>query len=317
MHKKISNYRFASLTTPIVLCLCVCLLATSVVQAQKTPKIFTTEQANSTASTNLSYVNALEGEYRNATDPVEKKLLRNRLIYIGVEQIDTEFNAFRKNSRKRNDLLQFLFDFLEIGVSTTISVINGERAKTVLAEALTGFKGTRTAVNKNFRLMETQILFNKMVANRAKRLELIYGKLNQDSDSYPWERARTELKDYFYAGTIDEALNSLSIDTGAEATVATAKVERLKIKTLDQLTSAVTCDKNRIALFAKAKAGDAAALTKLKEAVKANLELAPGKNATDIDALNVAGLEALYKDILRRFLDTPDSTQGLCDAMKP
>lgn len=317
MTKRASCCRFVSLTTPIVLSVCVCFLGTSLVQAQNTPKIFKTDQAASTAATNMTYVNSLESQYIAATDPEQKKLLRNRLIYIAVEQVDTEFNAYRKKSRKRNDLLQFLFDFLEIGATTTISVIRGERAKSVLGEALTGFKAARISANKNFRLLETQILFNKMVANRAKKLDLIYNKLNQDVVSYPWERARSELKEYFFAGTIDDALNSLSIDTGAEASEATAKVETLKIKTLAQLEAATTCDDNREALFKKAKAGDAAATKKLRDALIANLDLATGKTEADIKALDVPGLEAAYKKVFRDFLDTPEKTQKLCDAMKP
>src|SRR5258706_4120370 len=104
-------------TTIIILCLCVCLLNSSLALGQKTPQIFKTDQANSTSAMNKAYVNSLEAAYTTAATPNEKKLIRNRLIFIGVEQIDTVFNDYRKKSRKRNDLLQFLFDFLEIGIS--------------------------------------------------------------------------------------------------------------------------------------------------------------------------------------------------------
>lgn len=298
----------------IVLALCICLVSPTLVHAQKTPSIFKTEKAASTSATNMDYVNTLESAYSTATGDAQK-LLRNRLIYIGVEQIDTEFNEYRKKSRKRNDLLQFLFDFLEIGMSTTIGIINGERAKSVIAEALTGFKGTRTAANKNFRLMETQILFNKMVSNRAQRLSLIYGKLDKDTVSYPWERARTELRDYFYAGTVDDALNTLSIDTGAEASAATANVQRLKTKTLAQLADATTCDDNRASLFTRAKANDQTAIQKLKTALKATPTLS-GKTAAEIDALDVTGLENLFREIALRTLNEPEKMQPLCDALR-
>lgn len=213
----------------IVLFLCVCLLSASWVRAQKTPSIFKTDKSGSTSAMNMDYINSLESEYKDAArSRDDRKLIRNRLIYIGIEQIDTEFNEYRKKSRKRNDLLQFLFDFLEIGMSTTIGIINGERAKSVIAEALTGFKGTRTAANKNFHLLERQILFNKMVASRAIKLGEIYEKLNEDIVSYPWERARTELKNYFFAGTFDDALGALSIETGALASDAEETLKGIK-----------------------------------------------------------------------------------------
>ncbi len=291
-----------------------CIFVTTVVQAQNTPPIFKTNKSASTAATNMDYVNELEGLYKNATGD-QKKLLRNRLIYIGVEQIDTEFNTFRKKARKRNDLLQFIFDFLEIGATATIGIINGERAKSVIGEALTGFKAARISANKNFRLMETQVLFNKMVANRAKRLSLIYGKLNNDTDSYPWERARSELKEYFFAGTVDDALNSLSIDTGAEASEATVNVERLKTKTLAELEIAASCDQNRADLFRRARANDSAAITKLKDALKANLALT-NRTAAEIEALDVGGLETVYREIAVRTLNDPARMNPLCEALK-
>lgn len=205
-----------------VLSLCVCFVGGGTVRAQKNPPIFKTESGNSggsTSATNMVYVNSLESEYKAAevNDKEAAKLLRNKLIYIGVEQIDTYFNDYRRKSRKRNELVQFILDFLEIGASTALAITNGDRAREVIAESLNGFKGGRSSLNKNFRLLETQILFNKMVANRADRLGEIYKKLNESVVSYPWERARSDLKNYLYAGTVDDALNSLSIETGNEA----------------------------------------------------------------------------------------------------
>lgn len=223
-----SRYLIRSTTTTIF-CLCLCLLSSSLVQAQKAPPIFKNDdkQNISTSATNMTYVNGLVA-IAGGADKEAAKIARNKLIFIGVEQVDTEFNNYRKKSRKRNELLQFLFDFLEIGASTAIAITGGERVKEVIAEALTGFKGARTSFNKNFKLLELQILFNKMVAKRSQRLSAIYEKLNDPVLSYPWERARVELRDYFFAGTIDEALSSLNVDTGAEASIRQKELEDIK-----------------------------------------------------------------------------------------
>ena len=231
MQVKSSGVRgFVQLTTITVAGLCLCLLSSTVVRAQKTPTIFKTESGNksvSTSATNIDYINRLETDAQSS-DREKAKIARNKLIFIGVEQIDAEFNNYRKKSRKRNDLLQFIFDFLEIGASTAIAITGGERVKEVIAEALTGFKGARASFNKNFKLLELQILFNKMVSKRSQRLSAIYEKLNEEVISYPWERARIELRDYFFAGTIDEALSSLNIDTGSEANTAQRELEGIK-----------------------------------------------------------------------------------------
>jgi hypothetical protein len=206
--------------------------------AQKTPSIFKTDDKDSAVSTsasNMQYIielerryKAAEGDEATAGSRETAKRLRNKLIYISVEQIDEVFQGYRRKSRKRTEWVQFLLDFLEVGASTAIAITNGERAKEVIAEALTGFKGGRSSLNKNFKLLETQILFNKMVANRSARLKEIYGKLDEDAISYPWERARSELRTYLYAGTIDDALNSLSIETGNEASDQQRQLEDVK-----------------------------------------------------------------------------------------
>jgi hypothetical protein len=210
-----------------VLCCCAYLVSGGTAAAQKAPSVFNTDvksdpdpcSSKSTSASNIEYIICLESTYRTAetTDKETAKRLRNKLIYISVEQIDEVFQGYRTKKRKRGEWLQFLLDFLEVGASTAIAITNGERAKEVIAEALTGFKGGRSSLNKNFKLLETQILFNKMVANRSARLKEIYDKLNNDVVSYPWERARSELRTYLYAGTIDDALTSLSIETGDEA----------------------------------------------------------------------------------------------------
>jgi len=298
--------------------LCVIQFTAGSVQAQKQPPLLKGE-----AEAEKGYVQNLLNQYQSG-DPDQAKLARNKLIYTGVEQIDVVFNQYRKNSRKRNDLLQFLFDFLEIGMSSTAAVINGERAKTVLNEVLTGFKGTHTAANKDFRLLEAQIVFNKMVANRAKVLKGIYDNLNAEVRTYPWEKARTDLRNYFFAGTMDDALSSLNVDTGAEANEAVkakddAAVE-LRISTPAEVKQAQTCDQDRAAVFLLARDHDATkagpAIKKLQKALTDNLDLIPDKTAADIQALDVTGLEKIYKEVFRRFLNNPEKVQKLCDALK-
>ena len=211
--KKTGFPNFLRPSAVTVLCLCVSLLTGTGVRAQKKPPIFKSDGGGGADTASVSNILATYRANEAANDEVVN-IVSNKLIYIAVEQIDLVFNDSRRKSRKRTALLQFIFDFLEIGASTAIAITNGERAKEVIAEALTGFKGGRTSINKNFKLEETQILFNKMVANRADRLSEIYKQLNDDVKTYPWERARAELQNYLFAGTIDDALSSLSIYTG-------------------------------------------------------------------------------------------------------
>lgn len=208
----------------IALSVFICVLLCPSVRAQKTPPILKNDESS---AFNTDQIKTLRDK-ANSGDTEEAKWARNRLIAITVEQIDTAFKDYRKKDRKNTDRLQFLFDFLEIGASSAISIVGGSRPKALIGEALSLFQGSRSAFNKDFRFLEKKILFDKMVAIRAEKLAAIYNKFDKSVYEYPWEQARSELNSYFYAGTIDEALNTLSHETGKQATDAEASLARAK-----------------------------------------------------------------------------------------
>jgi hypothetical protein len=245
---------------------------------------------------------------------------RNRLIFLAVNQIDLNFAAYQRKTRKRRALWETLLDILEIGASTAISLTNGERAKTVIAEGLGFAQLSRSSINKNFSLRETQILFNKMVAKRAQTLTSIVRKAGEQGvGDYPFEAAFNDLIAYYKAGTIDGALESLNIDTGAEASEAT---RQLAIVTEEQAGQSLTYAERLAELFTAAKNGNdqeaaGAALKKLKDALKSNLDLTPaGTTAAAIDAMSVTEVESLYRQVGLFLLDHPDKLLKLSDALK-
>ncbi|HEY6233458.1 MAG TPA: hypothetical protein VIW64_19490 [Pyrinomonadaceae bacterium] len=297
----------------MTLALLLCCIPTASVKAQKTPPILG-DKESSAFGQDISQLQTAA-----AANTEAGRLARNRLIAIGVEQIDTVFHDYRKQSRKRSNLLSFLFDFLEIGASSAISIVNGERAKSLIGEGLSLFQGSRSAFNKDFRFLERQILFDKMVAKRSQKLTSIYERLNEDTATFPWEQARGELREYFFAGTMDEALSALSRETGAEATAAVAE---LKTVTPGQFEASKTYTQLVADLFKAARDASkpeaaGAALKKLKGAMKSNLDLTPaGTTAAAIDAMSIAQVEALYRSAGVILFDHPDKVTALVEALK-
>jgi hypothetical protein len=155
---------------------------------------------------------------------------RNRLIFMAVSQIDLHFRSYERKRRHRNNLFQTVINILEVGAATAISITNGERAKSLIADGLGFIQGSRDSINKNFRLLERQVLVNKMIEKRAKILVQIYERSNMSEAEYPFERAFVDLLDYFEAGTMDSALNSLATDTGASANNASQQLVEAKRK---------------------------------------------------------------------------------------
>jgi hypothetical protein len=193
---------------------------------------------------------------------------RNKLIYMAIAQIDLNFGNFQEKKRKRNELFQTLVDILEIAASTAISITKGERPKTIIAEALGFVQASRTSVNKNLRLLELQILFNKMVAKRGEILQGIATKAALPDSSYPFEVAVVDIIAYYEAGTIDGALTNLATDTGREASNATRALPTLRIATKKQVDEAIDIDNFISGLIKKAEKGDADAIAKIKSGLR-------------------------------------------------
>ena len=142
----------------------------------------------------------------------------DKLVFMAISQIDINFGYFVKNRRIKNNLFQTVMDILEVGAATAISITNGERSKSIIADALGFIQGSRSKVNKNLRLLEQQILFNKMIEKRSLILTRILDNARQYSDAqYPFERMFIDVVAYYEAGTTDAALSALATDTGANA----------------------------------------------------------------------------------------------------
>lgn len=282
---------FASSSVIVALSLLACLAASVRVQAQKKPPILTDHDISAFSK---KAIEDLQTHAADVTHPGEAKLARNKLVAITVEQIDTAFNDFRTKSRKRTDTLSFLFDFLEIGASSAISIVGGSRPKALIGEGLSLFQGSRSAFNKDFRFLERQILFNKMVAKRSDKLTAIYKKLDETVEEYPWEQARSELRDYFFAGTIDEALTSLNVDTGAQA--QTAEAALIEAKKAAGIAGVVT------PAAVKADTDAATRIDALRAA--SNAAQTPADKAKVLDKMKAIFLAADDSSILHPFMST-------------
>lgn len=167
----------------------------------------------------------------------QKQAYRNEMIELVRGQVDTYYKLRKDGRRDTIRWLQMLFDILEVGSSTAIAIMNGERAKTVVGAALSGFQSGRTAYNRNFDILNTQILINTMNTNRATKMTAILKKRELSTKAYSWYAAKNDLRDYFFAGTYSNAMDTLVEETGANV----ARAERaLRVEETGPLVPAAT-----------------------------------------------------------------------------
>lgn len=225
-----------------ILCLLVYSSSIGIAFGQKKPNVLSedvnTDDKQFCGTSTATEFCTLYAAYNLTTASADaKKLARNEMIEVVRGQVDTYYKL-RKDGRKTNiRWLQTLLDFLEIGTAGAIGIMNGERAKTVTGIALNIFQGGRTSFNKNFEILQTQVLINKMNANRAEIFTEIVGKKDLSSADYSWYAAKNDLRRYFFAGTFNNALDTLVDETGAD--VATAE-EALRIVESQRIIGATT-----------------------------------------------------------------------------
>ena len=151
---------------------------------------------------------------------------RNDMIDLVVGQVDTYFKLRKDGRRTKIRLYESILDFLRIGGELAVTIMNGERAKTIIGATLAGLDTGRTKFDKNFEILETQILVNNMIAKRARLLtEIIKNKdkpvrAAKPSDAYSWIQAKNDLRNYLLAGTFDDALDTLIKKSGADVVAA-------------------------------------------------------------------------------------------------
>jgi hypothetical protein len=157
---------------------------------------------------------------RTRPDAVSKataKDNRNELIKYVQGRIDRYYEESVNKKKFNRNLLQTILDVLEVGAAAAIGITNGERSKEVIGIALGGLQGGRTTLNKNFELLQTRIIINKMRENRAEVLTRIIGNMGKPVSEYSWLDAKNDLRQYLYVGTFSNALDSLAAETGDAA----------------------------------------------------------------------------------------------------
>lgn len=157
---------------------------------------------------------------RIGTDAASKAIAmdaRNELIKYVQGRVDRFYEESANKKKFNRNLLQTILDVLEIGAATAIGISNGERAKSVIGISLGGLQAIRTSANKNFDLLQTRIIVNKMRENRAQILTRIVSNMDKPVSDYSWLAAKNDLRQYLYAGTFNNALDSLAAETGEAA----------------------------------------------------------------------------------------------------
>jgi hypothetical protein len=262
-------------------------------------------------------VNKLEGfedQYFTAYDSDQfetARRLRNRIVDELRNLIDENYYQFEIQLSQRRAGENILFDSLETGTAVATAITNGQRAKDILAVALTGTKAFRRSFDQNiFKDKSTDAIIAKMREARAQMSTILDSRADSPVESYPLKKAYNDLLKYFYAGTLQNALQTLVQDAGHAATEAennARQAEELRIASESEFNKSKQIRSKIIQLARDLK--DPEKAPKARLAIRATLKkenIAIAADATDkqlIDAL-VARSAAINRSATREADET-------------
>jgi hypothetical protein len=217
--------------------------------------------------------------------PEVAKALRDGLIFKLKRNIDANYADFENNLFLGKASSNVLFDITEFGAVLAGTITNGERAKTIISSALSAFKGGRKSIDINFfREKTTESLISTMRASRSGFEEKINIGLRNTVSNYTLEEALGDLIDYFYAGSLSNALVELSKQASEKATDAKAAADNeIKNRLRANLKESITINSIRNDLNRSLTSGT----VEEKDAARKTLLNALGKLRTELPALNV------------------------------
>jgi len=201
-----------------------------------------------------------------------KQACRNEIVGELLLFVDLQYNDFRAALYGENVAGRFLADALPLGASASGVLVTTQAAKNTMAAIATGVGGLKASYEKT--ILFDQLMPALIVAMDAKRKEVkarIDKGLGSQYTDYSLPQAISDINEYFLAGTLPEAINTLTKGKTAEA----AKAEKtdlpdkllklqtavatlplaMKTKLLQELLPAVIKTQRQDVAFLKAEYG--------------------------------------------------------------
>jgi hypothetical protein len=182
--------------------------------------------------------------------PIESRFdARNKFITGRLVQIDLQYLKFIRSLTSNKQQIDAATDIASLSLNLAGTLVSGTQAKTNLAATAAGLGGIKTTIDKDFYYEKSiEALVVTMNAKRKQTLINILTGLNAPIQQYPFERAITDLQQYYLAGTLNGAVQFINVQA-AESEVKSDKALNIlyqlpvlsdnQIDTITKLTDAI------------------------------------------------------------------------------
>jgi hypothetical protein len=144
-----------------------------------------------------------------------RRAVRNQILSDLQAIIDYNYHSFENGLRGDVAIKNTSVDIITLGLTATATAVGAKEVKTILSAIATGVVGANASVDKNvFQSNTVQALQLEMRKLRSDiGLKIKNGMEKADAD-YPLQKGIDDIVDYYYAGSITDALLGLVKDTG-------------------------------------------------------------------------------------------------------
>lgn len=162
----------------------------------------------------------------------EKRQIRDELVYALLDWIDEYQENYKIHIHTARAFENIASDFAVLGLNAAGAVVGGESIKSILAAASAAVTGASLSIDENFFFEKTtSAIVNQMDALRSAKKTDILHRLNEPQGiaKYPLPAAEHDLLEYFYAGSLVNALTAIADDAAEKKIENAAKLRETEV----------------------------------------------------------------------------------------
>lgn len=166
-----------------------------------------------------------EKKYYEEKNPELRKPLRDNIVRARIYVADVNYHEFSRNLNAEQKAFAVGSDITVLALAGAGTLAKSTKTKTRLAAWSAGVLGGRSAIDKEIYYDKTlPAIIAQMDASRRTVLATLYTGLAKSDGDYGLLQAKTDLEDYYIAGTLPGALNAITKEAGKQSGVADQKI---------------------------------------------------------------------------------------------
>jgi len=151
---------------------------------------------------------------------------RNQVFDDLIFLTDVNYHSFEEELYQGRAFFDTTSDLAILGLGSAGGLITHSATQAIISAISGGIGGARVSISKNyFHEFSTQALIAKMQSSRRTKLEFMRMAMTLEITDYSLSRGLSDIADYYNAGTIVGALQSIVADAGVDKKAADDKIK--------------------------------------------------------------------------------------------